>query len=74
MDEFDEWATLHGYIPGFNSYCHAKKAWLESASRADKRARKEIVELLENLPIGSGGQDDVILRAISMIRATIPEE
>lgn len=57
MDEFDEWATLHGYIPGFNSYCHAKKAWLESASRADHK----IKELEEKLKSAQQALKDILI-------------
>ena len=76
MDEFDEWATLQGYIPGFNSYCHAKKAWLESARRADRQAREECAEICDK--IGSTEKSEhgryIAAECASAIRDTIAEE
>lgn len=41
------------------------------AMSLDRKAREEVISILEDMPIGSRGQEDAIIRAIRIIRATI---
>lgn len=82
---FEEWAKSGGYFLDRNRHGFyiaddtkaAFESWLESARRADKRAREECaatVATLAERPYDNNPEFSALLHAEAAIRATIPED
>lgn len=71
--EYDEWVKTEcqpAYRP-INGHEYRIMRVAFTASR--RMARKEIIDLLENIQIGPDGRDDALARAIRIISSTIKE-